>query len=159
MSIVVDLAEDVSSRKLTAIKALRYRRGLFCLRVWRSRVLTWGPLNSYGRTIAASSRMLKPSARQSDYQSSSVAEPSQQLWTSAACPVVDHDARPEVSSSGRPPRRHPAGGHPAGRLDKKRGLVSSALVFGMLVKLISKENSVRFAFVYGRPNPKLRPQL
>jgi hypothetical protein len=50
-------------------------------------------------------------------------------------------------------------GHPAGRLDKKRWLVSSALVFGMLVKLISKENSVRFAFVYGRPNPKLRPQL
>ena len=32
------------------------------------------------------------------------------------------------------------------RLDKKRGLVSSALVFGMLVTLISKENSVRFCF-------------
>jgi hypothetical protein len=29
----------------------------------------------------------------------------------------------------------------------------------MLVKLISKENSVRFAFAYGKPNPKLRPQL
>ena len=47
--------------------------------------------------------MLKHSARQSDDQSPSVTEPSQQLWTSAACPVVDHDARPEVSSSGRPP--------------------------------------------------------
>jgi hypothetical protein len=38
-------------------------------------------------------------------------------------------------------------------------LVSSALMFGMLVTLISKENSVRFAFAYGRPNPRLRPQL
>ena len=49
--------------------------------------------------------MLKHSARQSDDQSPSVAKPSQQLWTSAACPAVDHDARPEceVSSSGRPP--------------------------------------------------------
>ena len=49
--------------------------------------------------------MLKPSAHQSDDQTSSVAEPSQQLWTSAACPAVDHDARPEseVLSSGRPP--------------------------------------------------------
>jgi hypothetical protein len=33
------------------------------------------------------------------------------------------------------------------------------LVFRMLVTLIGKGNSVRFAFVYGRPNPKLRPQL
>jgi hypothetical protein len=33
-----------------------------------------------------------------------------------------------------------------GRLDKKRGLVSSTLVFGMLVTLISKGNSVRFCF-------------
>jgi predicted MFS family arabinose efflux permease len=47
--------------------------------------------------------MPKHSARQSDDQSPSVAKPSQQLWTSAACPTVDHDARPEVSSSGRPP--------------------------------------------------------
>src|SRR3979490_1506245 len=49
--------------------------------------------------------MLKLFARQSDEQSPSVAKPSQQLWTSAACPTVDHDARPEreVSSSGRPP--------------------------------------------------------
>src|ERR1700704_2509308 len=49
--------------------------------------------------------MLKHSARQSDDQSPSVNKPSQQLWTSAACPTVDHDARPEcdVSSSGRPP--------------------------------------------------------
>src|ERR1700716_463478 len=49
--------------------------------------------------------MLKHSARQSDDQSPSVAKPSQQLWTSAACPTVDHDVRPEreVSSSGRPP--------------------------------------------------------
>jgi hypothetical protein len=45
------------------------------------------------------------------------------------------------------------------RLDKKRGLVSSAVVFGMLVTLISKENSVRFAFADGKPNPRLRPQL
>src|SRR3977135_4303241 len=49
--------------------------------------------------------MLKHSTRQSDDQSPSAAKPSQQLWTSAACPTVDHDARPEseVSSSGRPP--------------------------------------------------------
>ena len=49
--------------------------------------------------------MLNQSARQSDDQSSSIAKPSQQLWTLAACPAVDHDARPEgeVSSSGRPP--------------------------------------------------------
>ena len=49
--------------------------------------------------------MLKHSACQSDDQSPSVAELSQQLWTSAACPTVDHDVRPEreVSSSGRPP--------------------------------------------------------
>jgi predicted MFS family arabinose efflux permease len=47
--------------------------------------------------------MFTRSVRQSDDQLPSVAEPSQQLWTSAACPVVDHDARPEVSSSGRPP--------------------------------------------------------
>ena len=46
--------------------------------------------------------MSKHSARQSDDQ---ITEPSQQLWTSAACPTVDHDARPEceVSSTGRPP--------------------------------------------------------
>src|ERR1700716_1302710 len=69
-----------------------------------SRVLTTrGPLNSYRRFVAASSQMLKHSARQSDDQSPSVARPSQQLWISAACPTVDHDARPEVSSSGRPP--------------------------------------------------------
>src|SRR3977135_4282268 len=68
-----------------------------------SRVLTTrGPLNSYRRFVAASSQMLKHSARQSDDQSPSVARPSQQLWISAACPTVDHDARPEVSSSGRP---------------------------------------------------------
>ena len=49
--------------------------------------------------------MLNQSARHSDDQSSSIAKPSQQLWTLAACPAVDHDARPEgeVSSSGRPP--------------------------------------------------------
>jgi predicted MFS family arabinose efflux permease len=47
--------------------------------------------------------MFTRSVRQSDDQLPSVAEPSQQLWTSAACPVVDHDARPELSSSGRPP--------------------------------------------------------
>lgn len=49
--------------------------------------------------------MLKHFCRQSDDQSLSAAEPSQQLWTSAPCPTVDHDARPEcaVSSSGRPP--------------------------------------------------------
>jgi hypothetical protein len=35
----------------------------------------------------------------------------------------------------------------------------AVLAFGMLVTLISKGNSVRFAFVRGRPNPKLRPQL
>jgi hypothetical protein len=29
----------------------------------------------------------------------------------------------------------------------------------MLVALTSKGNSVRFAFVDGKPNPKLRPQL
>ena len=48
--------------------------------------------------------MLKHSARQSDDQSPSAAKPSQQLWTSAACPTIDHDARPEceVSSSVRP---------------------------------------------------------
>src|SRR6202790_3063579 len=75
------------------------------LRVWMSRVLTRGPLNSYRRLFAASSQMSKHSARQSDDQSPSVAKPSQQLWTSAACPTVDHEARPEseVSSSGRPP--------------------------------------------------------
>lgn len=33
-----------------------------------------------------------------------------------------------------------------GRLDRKRELVSSALVFGLLVTLISKETSVRFCF-------------
>src|SRR3984957_10022796 len=49
--------------------------------------------------------MLNQSARHSDDQSSSIAKSSQQLWTLAACPAVDHDARPEgeVSSSGRPP--------------------------------------------------------
>ena len=49
--------------------------------------------------------MLKHSARRPDDQSPSVAEPSQQLWTSAARPAVDHDARREreVLSSGRPP--------------------------------------------------------
>jgi len=48
--------------------------------------------------------MLKHSTRQFDDQSLSAAKPSQQLWTSAACPTVDHDTRPEydVSSSGRP---------------------------------------------------------
>jgi predicted MFS family arabinose efflux permease len=39
--------------------------------------------------------MPKQSARQSDDQQRSAAAPSRQLWTSAACPVVDHDARPE----------------------------------------------------------------
>src|SRR3984893_16711235 len=39
--------------------------------------------------------MPKPSARQSDDQQRSAAAPSRQLWTSAACPVVDHDAHPE----------------------------------------------------------------
>src|SRR3981189_2692264 len=70
-----------------------------------SRVLRRSPLNSYRRFLAASSQMLKHSACQSDDQSASVAELSQQLWTSAACPTVDHDVRPEreVSSSGRPP--------------------------------------------------------
>ncbi len=45
------------------------------------------------------------STRLSDSQSSSAAEPSQQLWTSAACPVVNHDTLDgrEVSSSGRQP--------------------------------------------------------
>jgi hypothetical protein len=49
--------------------------------------------------------MLKHSTCQSDDQSSSIAKPSQQLWTAAACPAVDHDACPEgeVSSSSRPP--------------------------------------------------------
>ena len=49
--------------------------------------------------------MLKRSARQSDAQWPSVAEPSQQLLTSAACPAVDPDARQECegSSSGRLP--------------------------------------------------------
>jgi hypothetical protein len=49
--------------------------------------------------------MLNQSDRQSEDQSSSTAKPSQQLWTLAACPAVDHDARPEgeASSSGRPP--------------------------------------------------------
>src|ERR1700716_2154676 len=70
-----------------------------------SRVLRRGPLNSYRRFLAPSSQMLKHLARQSDDQSPSVAKPAQQLWTSAACPTVDHDARPdsEVSSNGRPP--------------------------------------------------------
>src|ERR1700694_5184442 len=70
-----------------------------------SRALMRGPLNSYRRLFAASSQMLKHSARQSGDQSPSVAKPSQQLWTSAGCPTVDHDARPEreASSSGRPP--------------------------------------------------------
>jgi hypothetical protein len=70
-----------------------------------SRVLTRDPLEFYRRFLAPSSQMLKHSARQSDDQSPSAAEPSQQLWTSAACPTVDHDARPEseVPSSGRPP--------------------------------------------------------
>jgi hypothetical protein len=62
-------------------------------------------LNSYRRFLAASSQMLNQSDRQSEDQSSSTAKPSQQLWTLAACPAVDHDARPEgeASSSGRPP--------------------------------------------------------
>jgi predicted MFS family arabinose efflux permease len=49
--------------------------------------------------------MSKHSTRQSDDQLLSAAKPYQQLWTSAACPTVDHDARSEyeVSSSGRPP--------------------------------------------------------
>jgi hypothetical protein len=49
--------------------------------------------------------MLNQSGRQSEDQSSSIAKPSQQLWTLTACPAVDHDARPEgeASSSGRPP--------------------------------------------------------
>jgi predicted MFS family arabinose efflux permease len=49
--------------------------------------------------------MLMHSASQSDDQSSSIAKPSQQPWASAACPAVDHDARPEgeTSSSRRPP--------------------------------------------------------
>ena len=49
--------------------------------------------------------MLKLFARQSDEQSPSVAKPSQQLWTSAACPTVYHDPGPEceVSSSDRSP--------------------------------------------------------
>src|ERR1700704_5207452 len=70
-----------------------------------SRVLRRSPLNPYRRFLAASSQMLNPPACQSDDQSPSVAELSQQLWTSAACPTVDHDVRPEreVSSSGRPP--------------------------------------------------------
>src|ERR1700716_508213 len=68
-----------------------------------SRVLTRGPLNSYRRLFPATSQTRKHSPRQSDDQSPSVAKPSQQLWTSAARPTVDHDARPEVSSSGRPP--------------------------------------------------------
>src|SRR3981189_1167088 len=57
----------------------------------------------YRQCLAASLQMLKHFARKSDDPSPSVAQPSQQLWTSAACPVVDHDARPELSSSGRPP--------------------------------------------------------
>src|ERR1700686_4584762 len=70
-----------------------------------ARVLTGSPLNSYRRFLAASTQMLNQSARHSDDQPSSIAKPAQQLWTSAACPAVDHDARPEgeVSSSGRPP--------------------------------------------------------
>src|ERR1700730_16697845 len=43
--------------------------------------------------------MPKPSARQSDDPQRSAAAPSRQLWTSAACPVVDHDARPESEAS------------------------------------------------------------
>src|SRR4030081_3142826 len=49
--------------------------------------------------------MPKQSARQSDDQQRSAAAPSRQLWTSAACPVVDHhdvrpeDARPESEAS------------------------------------------------------------
>src|SRR6202047_520648 len=71
----------------------------------RARVLTGSPLNSYRRFLAASSQMLNQSARQSEDQSSSIAKPAQQLWTVAACPAIDHDARPEgeASSSGRPP--------------------------------------------------------
>src|SRR4030088_1183534 len=70
-----------------------------------SRVLTRGPLNSYRRLFDASSQMSNHSARQSDDQSPSVAELSQQLWTSAACPTVYHDPGPEceVSSSDRSP--------------------------------------------------------
>jgi predicted MFS family arabinose efflux permease len=49
--------------------------------------------------------MLLHSASQSDNQPSSIAKSSQQLWVSAACPAVDHDACPEseISSSRRPP--------------------------------------------------------
>jgi predicted MFS family arabinose efflux permease len=49
--------------------------------------------------------MLMHSASQSDDQPSSIANSSQQLWVSAACPAVDHDACPEseISSSRRPP--------------------------------------------------------
>src|SRR6202790_1393258 len=70
-----------------------------------SGVLTRGPLNSYRRFLAASPQMLRPSAHHAGDQTSPVPEPSQQPWTSAACPAVDHDARPEseVLSSGRPP--------------------------------------------------------
>jgi Major Facilitator Superfamily len=51
--------------------------------------------------------MLKHSTCQSDDQSSSIAKPSQQLWTAAACPAVDHDACPEGESSRRrPPLSH-----------------------------------------------------
>src|SRR3981189_542126 len=59
----------------------------------------------YRQCLAASLQMLKHFARKSDDPSPSVAQPSQQLWTSAACPVVDHDARPEceTASSGRSP--------------------------------------------------------
>src|ERR1700716_2888565 len=47
--------------------------------------------------------MPKQSARQSDDQQRSAAAPSRQLWISAACPVVDHDARPESEApSSRP---------------------------------------------------------
>jgi predicted MFS family arabinose efflux permease len=43
--------------------------------------------------------MLKHSARQSDDQPPSATRPSQQIWTSAACPIVDHDTRPESEVS------------------------------------------------------------
>jgi hypothetical protein len=55
-------------------------------------------------------------------------------------------------------RRCAAASKTSSRLDNKPGLVSSAPVWDA-DHLIGKGNSVRFAYLEGRPNPKLRPQL
>jgi hypothetical protein len=89
LSSVVDLADGVGTPKLTAIKAPRYRGALFY------RASTTIPHYELADVEAI--------VRQSHGQSPSVSKPSQQLWTSAACPTVYHDAHGgcEVSSSGR----------------------------------------------------------